>query len=262
MASSDKLPMTTKSALSRLNCFIGTSGYTYPHWKNSFYPAGLAQKKWLEYYAGHFNSLELNVTFYRLPAEKTFSGWQARTPADFTFVIKGSRYITHIKRLRDCSQALSLFFSRAAELKSKLRCLLWQLPPSFSADPERLASFIEILSRKYGNYFHCFEFRHPSWFNDEIYDILRDHNTGLCVADSSRFPCADQITASFVYLRFHGSQDLYNSCYSDRQLKKWIDKISDWSDNIQNLFVFFNNDQKAYAVKNGLRFRQLLDERI
>jgi len=244
------------------NIFIGTSGYSYPHWKQVFYPDGCRKGQWLEYYAGRFNSVELNVTFYRLPKKDTFLSWYNRTPADFVFILKGSRYITHIKKLEDCAQALDLFFERSSPLKEKLRCILWQLPPSLKKNRSRLNDFLALLTGKAKKLDHCFEFRHSSWLSGDIFALLEKYKAGLCIPDSPDYPSSDKITSDFLYFRFHGSRYLYSSGYTDRELKKWVDKTLLWLDNIQTLYAFFNNDQKGFALKNALSFRDLLDERI
>lgn len=254
--------MAKKPFLRKHNFFIGTSGYNYPHWKGVFYPKGCAQNKWLEYYTQHFNSVELNVTFYRLLKKEVFIHWYQRTPPQFVFVVKGSRYITHIKRLNKCEDSLTMFFDRASGLKEKLRCVLWQLPPSMRCNHALLDDFLIPLASQYGQYLQCFEFRHPSWLSQTTYEILRRHEAGLCIPDSPHFPCAEIITGSFVYLRFHGGKILYGSEYSLKELKNWVDKAAFWIDNKKNLFAFFNNDAYGFAVKNALQFRELLHERI
>ena len=191
--------------------FLGTSGYSYSDWKGIFYPKALATDRWLEYYAGFFDTVELNVTFYRLPKESVFSGWERRTPGNFTFSVKGSRFITHVKRLKDCAEPLKLFFSRVKLLKKKLGPVLWQFPPFFKADPERLAVFLKAL-KKYSDTRHVFEFRNGTWFSREIFDILKAEGAVLCSADWPAF-CNDiRVTADFVYIRRHGrGARLYSS---------------------------------------------------
>jgi len=242
------------------NIFIGTSGYNYHHWRKVFYPEEVSPAKWLEFYAQHFNCVELNVTFYRLPSGKTFDNWYKRTPVDFRFVIKGSRFITHIKRLKDCAEPLKVFFDSAGRLKEKLLCVLWQLPPSFKFEIGRLTDFLKILKRDYSNYLHSFEFRNVSWFNEQTYEVLGKDNFNLCIADSPKFPCCERVTSKFIYLRFHGGKVLYGSEYSDEELTLWAEKVRKWFVS-QNplLFSFFNNDAHGFAVKNALRFKELVE---
>ncbi len=188
--------------------FIGTSGYSYAHWGNNvFYPEKLAQGKWLEYYCQFFNTVELNVTFYRLPQKTAFKSWRKRAPEDFKFAVKGSRFITHIKKLLNAEEALEHFFEYARELKERLAVVLWQFPPGMKANLARLREFCTLLSKTPVR--QVFEFRHPSWFNQDMYEILKRYNFSLCLAHSGRWPLEEVITSNFVYLRFHGGESLY-----------------------------------------------------
>ncbi len=246
--------------MSRL--FIGTSGWNYPNWaKGVFYPKGLSQSKWLQYYTKSFNCVELNVTFYRLVQKKTFQNWYRRTPKDFSFVAKGSRFITHIKKLKQAKDALNLFIDNVIELKEKLAAILWQLPPGFKKDLLRLESFLKLI--KNSKIRQAFEFRNESWFDKEVYTLLKKYNACLCIAHSARFPCLREVTSNFLYLRFHGGESLYSSNYSDRELKEWVKFAKSFSASggrNKDIFAFFNNDTYGYAVKNALRFRELLEE--
>ena len=214
---------------------LGTSGYSYNHWKKIFYPAGLAQTRWLEFYCEHFSTVELNVTFYRLPNQKTFAGWFQRAPADFCFAAKGSRFITHIKKLKDCRKPLLAFKENAAGLKEKLAIILWQLPPNLQFNKERLQEFCRLLADEYPEKRHTFEFRHESWFNDACYDILTSHSFALCIPIAPGYPRAEEMTAPFSYIRFHSGEVLRNSSdqrvtsgYTDKELAKWAAKIKRW----------------------------------
>lgn len=236
--------------------FIGTSGYNYRHWSDGvFYPEGLPQSRWLEHYTEFFNTVELNVTFYRLPQESAFKGWHKRTPKNFAFTIKGSRFITHIKRLKDCKEPLELLYTRVRHLKEKFSSLLWQLPPKFKVDEERLSGFVKLL--KIFKARHVFEFRDKSWFQEKTYDILRKHNVSLCFAD---WPITDmkvEPTADFVYIRRHGAgQIVYGGCYSDKLLKRDTKEIKEWLKEGKDVYVYFNNDAHGYAVKNALTLKK------
>jgi len=234
--------------------FIGTSGWDYRHWKGIFYPKDLSQDKWLEYYSGCFNCVELNVTFYRMVEKATFSAWRKRTPKNFHFVVKGSRFITHIKRLKDCADPLKLLLHNSGGLKEKLAAILWQLPPGFKKDLARLENFLKLLKKTGLRY--AFELRNLSWFDPETYSLLKKYNCSLCVADSgSRFPTVKESTADFLYLRFHGGGSLYSSDYSDKDLKSWADFSARFKH--KDVFAFFNNDAYGYAVKNAQKFQQL-----
>lgn len=245
--------------------FIGTSGWNYAHWQGIFYPKGLSQNKWLEYYTQFFNSVELNVTFYRLVKRQIFENWRKRTPKGFYFVPKGSRFITHIKRLKDCREPLKLFFDAVSGLKEKLSCILWQLPPGYKKDLGRLELFLKLLKK--ANIRQAFEFRNESWFDNEVYGLLKGYNACLCIAHSPEFPCpvrnvvsngarAKEVTSDFLYLRFHGGQSLYASDYSDKELKDWASFAK--KSKTKAIFAYFNNDANAYAVKNALSFKKFL----
>jgi uncharacterized protein YecE (DUF72 family) len=241
--------------------YIGTSGYSYQHWKGVFYPKDLPASKWLEFYSRHFNIVELNVTFYRQVPRKTFEGWYAKTPRDFMFVIKGSRFITHIKRLRACAGPLRTFFANASGLKEKLIGVLWQLPPSLKYDRQRLEEFIAAISRKYSFCLHSFEFRHPSWFNEQTFGTLKKYGLNLCLADPPVIKGRAAFTSSFIYLRFHGGTVLYGSQYSDEELKKWAGEAKKWLKARKLLMAFFNNDAQGFAVKNANTLKELLDKK-
>ncbi len=238
--------------------FIGTSGWNYPHWKGLFYPEGLNQNKWLQHYVNFFNSIELNVTFYRLIKREVFVNWHRRTPEEFYFVAKGSRFITHIKRLKDCKEPLDLFITNCQGLKEKLAAILWQLPPSFKMNLKTLEVFLKMLVET--GIRQVFEFRNESWFGKEVYELLKKNNVCLCIAHSGgRFPCVKEVTADFLYLRFHGGNSLYSSKYRDKELKNWAEFAKKFKN--KDIFTFFNNDAKGFAVKNALKFRQLLEKR-
>lgn len=244
------------------NFFIGTSGYSYKHWHNDvFYPQEIPPSKWLEYYCQFFNTVELNVSFYRLPQKETFKGWYKRTPDNFTFAVKGSRFITHIKKLSNCDEPLGLFFSYTQELKEKLGVILWQLPPNLHFEREKIDNFCQLLktNKISQNISQAFEFRHESWFCQELYNILKDYNFSLCIAHSKRWPYIEKSTANFVYIRFHGGEELYGSNYSDRELIYWSKKANYWLKEGKSIYAYFNNDAYGFAIKNALKFRELLD---
>jgi len=244
------------------NILTGTSGFSYSDWKDGiFYPKGLPRKKWLEYYASVFNTVELNVTFYRLPKKETFQDWHRRTPDNFLFTLKASRYITHIKRLKNCQKALGNFLENALFLKNKLGVILWQLPPSMRIDTKTLESFCDLLFNSDAKKIkHVFEFRHPSWLYESVYEILEKYNYCLCIAHSNQWPNEEISTADYLYLRFHGGESLYSSDYSDKELKGWARKVKKWISGKREVFSYFNNDAKGYAPRNALIFRKLLEK--
>jgi len=235
--------------------FVGTSGWVYPHWRGLFYPKDLPEREWLGFYAFQLDTVELNTSFYHLPKEKTFKGWYERTPDNFLFAVKGSRFITHMKKLNDCQEPLENLLRAAVNLKEKLGPIFFQFPPSFKADLKRLKEFIKLLP---GEGRFAFEFRHPSWFTDEIYTALRSANCALIASDTPRYPYKEVQTTNFMYLRLHGHEQLYASRYSEKQLREYAKKIRNWRKE-GNVFVFFDNDFNANAVANAKELRKLLN---
>ena len=240
---------------------IGTSGYNYPHWWNGvFYPSDLPQRKWLEFYAEYFDTVELNVSFYRLPKKEVFEGWYKRTPKKFFFAVKGSRFITHIKRLKDCREPLSLLLDHASPLKEKLGVVLWQLPPRFKFYKERLEEFCVLLSTLPRSKLlrHAFEFRDESWFCQDAFQILEEFNFTFCIAHGSGLPFMEVVTSNSIYLRLHGGEVLYGSNYSDKELNQWAEKIKGWGKEGKDIFVYFNNDAYGFAIQNALTLRKFV----
>ncbi len=235
---------------------IGCSGFNYGGWKGNFYPPDLPQKKWLDFYCKIFNTVELNVTFYRLPLASTFSKWHNETPSDFVFSIKGSRFITHIKRLLDLQEPLEIFFERALNLKGKLRVVLWQFSPSFKINIERLKFFLKLL-KKYPVK-NTLEFRHESWITEEVIDLCRKHNINLCTADWPEFIDELPVTSDFVYIRRHGKGGSYATCYAKAELKKDAKKIKNYLKDNKDVFIYFNNDAYGYAPKNAKELMETL----
>jgi uncharacterized protein YecE (DUF72 family) len=238
--------------------YIGTSGWHYDHWRGLFYPEKPAKPRWLEFYAQHFTTVELNNSFYHLPSEKAFVNWRDSAPRGFVFAVKVSRFITHIKRLQNVEGPLENFLSRADFLQDKLGPLLYQLPPNMKRNDKILEAFLTILPRCYR---HVFEFRHESWIDDGVFNILRQYNAGLCVFDMPDFTCPVVATADFAYVRFHGSAGLYRSCYSDEELSSWAKRIAELGQNLEAVYIYFNNDAQAYAVKNAKTLGRLLAEK-
>jgi len=229
--------------------YIGTSGWHYEHWRNRFYPEQLTKAKWLEFYATHFATVELNNSFYHLPSETAFANWRDSSPANFIFAVKVSRFITHIKRLKNTEEAVDKFITRAKILDQKLGPLLYQLPPNMHRNDELLESFLSTLPQGMK---HVFEFRHQSWLEEKVFDILHRYNMGLCVFDMPSISCPLTATADFAYVRFHGSTGLYFSCYSDEELADWAKRLADLASNLKALYIYFNNDAEAFAVRNAL----------
>jgi uncharacterized protein YecE (DUF72 family) len=238
-----------------LHYFIGTSGWHYEHWRGIFYPEELPKARWLEFYTRHFTTVEINSSFYRLPSENAFASWYENSPADFVFSVKVSRYITHIKRLRDAGEAVDKFIDRAKSLKEKLGPLLYQLPPNMHRNDEVLEAFLATLPRGFR---HVFEFRHQSWFESGVFETLHKYNAGFCVFDMPYLTPPLVATADFAYIRFHGSTSLYSSNYSDRELTLWAKKIKDLAAGLKAVYIYFNNDVEAFAVKNALSLSRYL----
>lgn len=245
--------------------FIGTSGWVYSHWKNVFYPANLAQKDKLKYFSRHFQTVEINYSFYHLPDTNTFQKWRKETPTDFIFAVKISRYITHIKRLKKVKDACKTFLENASELKEKLGPILFQFPQNFKADNEnieRLKFFLSYFHTLNSKCRYALEFRHQSWFTDEIYKILKKHNAAFVIADSPDYPKTEIITANFVYIRMHGSKILFSSNYTEQELKDISQKIKKWQSKKLDVYIYFNNDAEGYAIKNAktlIKFKKNLD---
>jgi uncharacterized protein YecE (DUF72 family) len=227
---------------------IGCSGFLYDHWRKNFYPEDLSKNYWLEYYSKHISTVELNVTFYKLPDRETFSKWYLSTPEGFVFSLKGSRFITHIKKVKDCAEPVEAFFSRALLLKEKLGVILWQFPPSLALDLERLKDFIELLEPYEMK--NTFEFRNKTWINKKVVDLLKKKNVALCMADWPDFLDKLPLTANFVYIRRHGQEGSYATEYSKELLNKDAKRIKTYLIQKKDVFVYFNNDAFGYAPKN------------
>jgi uncharacterized protein YecE (DUF72 family) len=237
---------------------IGCSGWNYPHWRERVYPKGCPASRWLEYYGGLFDTVEVNTTFYRLPKRDAVARWVEQAPDDFAFAVKMSRYITHLKRLTDVEAGLQRFYERIEPLvdSPKLGPVLWQLPPNFKRDDERLASALAALPP--GR--HCFEFREPSWYADEVYAALRTHDVALVIPDSPKYPFRTlELTADWTFVRFHHGGRGRRGNYSETELKEWAERIVGWRRKV-DVYAYFNNDWEGFAVANGLRLRELLAE--
>ncbi|ROQ90950.1 DUF72 domain-containing protein [Desulfosoma caldarium] len=232
---------------------IGTSGWNYPHWKGRFYPEDWPKARWLDFYAMQFDTVEVNATFYRLPKPETFDGWKQRTPEDFCWAVKANRFITHIKRLRDVEEPLVRFYRCVSKLGDKLGPILLQLPPSLAYDDGLVRDFLDRLDPSSR---HVMEVRHPSWLQDSFFSLLEARNIALCLSDTAgRYPFHEAVTASFVYVRLHGSQKLYRSRYSRQELEAWADRIRSWN---RDAYIYFDNDDQAHAPHNALELKALL----
>jgi uncharacterized protein YecE (DUF72 family) len=235
---------------------IGTSGYHYKHWVGRYYPAGLKPAKMLEHYLHDFDTVELNNTFYQLPNESTFDNWRDCTPPDFLYAVKGSRFITHMIKLKDAERGLVNFLPRAELLGPKLGPILWQLPPGWKVNVERLEEFLSLLPPQHR---YTFELRNETWMTDEVYDVLRRYNAAFCIYELAGYQSPLEITADWTYIRLHGPTHFkYQGSYSDEQMAEWAARIRTWSRKMKAIYVYFDNDDSAYAVDNALTLRKML----
>ena len=271
------------------NVLIGISGYDYKPWRGRFYPGDVPARRWLEFASRRFDTIELNGTFYSLKSPAVFERWVAEVPDEFIFAVKGGRFITHNLKLRNAEVSLGNFYaSGVLALGAKTGPFLWQLPATYRFEAERLDSFMRLLPRSSHDaeavarqhdhrlrrgalveaaaavpYRHAFEVRHPTYFNDEFFSLLRTHGCALVVADTAgKFPYAEEITADFVYVRLHGAQQLYVSQYADDELDAWAEKILAWRGSgrrRRDLYVYFDNDAKVHAPFDALRLRKRID---
>lgn len=235
--------------------YIGTSGWNYKHWKDRFYPDDVAKKRWLEYYAEHFNTVELNASFYRIPKPETCEGWYTRTPETFRFAVKASRLLTHSKKLKDCDDIVAWFFDAIAPLEEKAPVVLFQFPRNFVPSADRLERFFALLPE---NYRYVFEFRNSECYEGEIPEALQEHNIGFCIHDFPEAETPHLVTSDTVYLRFHGYESKYAGSYPDEVLREWAQTLQQWEGEGKTSFVFFNNDAEANAVKNATSLSEMV----
>jgi uncharacterized protein YecE (DUF72 family) len=236
---------------------IGTSGWHYKHWCGPFYPERLPASKMLEFYCQHFDTVEVNNSFYKLPNPETFRCWREATPRSFCFALKASRFLTHNKKLKDPENALANFLPRAEELGEKLGPILFQLPPRWRVNLERLEEFLSALPRKHQ---YAFELREQSWLMPETYEVLRDHNAAFCVYELAGFHSPIEVTADFAYIRLHGPGRAYQGSYERKTLREWAKRIREWQRRLKAIYVYFDNDQTAYAAHNALELKRLVGE--
>ncbi len=241
-----------------MNTFIGCSGYSYNDWKESFYPEELPKDQWLSFYAEKFNTVEINHSFYKFPEEAIMEKWLKQTPADFRFSIKGHRFFTHLKKFKvddSFKEKLDNFQSSLQPLKEKAGCVLWQLPGNLHKNISKLESFCQHLDM---NFTHVVEFRHQSWFDDEVYELLKESKVAFCsLSAPDQLPDDLIVTHKTAYVRFHGKKEWYDYLYSHDQLEKWKKRLNE-SKEIEQLFIYFNNDKHGNAVKNALSLKDLL----
>jgi uncharacterized protein YecE (DUF72 family) len=235
--------------------YIGTSGWHYKHWKGTYYPADIKDSDQFAYYMHHFGTVEINNSFYRLPEASTFQTWRKQSPPNFIFSIKASRFITHMKKLKMDQKGIAPFFSRTKWLKNKLGPILFQLPPRWKINAQRLEDFLKILPPKYR---YAFEFRDATWYDESIYDLLRRHRCAFCIYELGHHQSPMEVTGHFVYLRLHGPGKKYQGSYSMDCLRKWARRCRSWQKKGLDVYVYFDNDQAGYAAFNAQRLIKLL----
>ncbi len=234
---------------------VGTSGWNYKHWRERFYPAGLPEAEWFAHFSRAFDTVEINNTFYHLPPIQTFDKWQKQAPARFCFAVKANRFITHVKKLNEPAQPLRLFLTRARHLKDHLGPVLYQLPPRWNPNVDRLRTFCELLPK---DLTHVVEFRNRAWLTAEVLEILRSNRVCLCLHDILP-DHPREITGPSIYVRFHGTSG-HNGNYSDAQLRDWASWLRDNAPRSGCVYAYFNNDVNAYAISNALKLREFLEE--
>lgn len=234
---------------------IGTSGWHYDHWVGPFYPNTLPKKRFLSHYMSRLSTVEINNTFYQLPQKNTFTQWREEVPEDFIFAVKASRYITHVKKLKDAAGPVKNFLERVATLKDKLGPVLFQLPPKWKCNLERLNSFLDILPSGHD---YAFEFRNPTWLNPQVYEALVEHNTALCIYEFDRRASPKMVTSNLIYIRLHGPDGPYRGKYTTEDLTGWAKLITDWANQGKKVYCYFDNDERGFAVENALELRSII----
>jgi uncharacterized protein YecE (DUF72 family) len=238
------------------NIHIGTSGWQYDHWRGPFYPEHLSRNAFLAYYAERFQTVEINNSFYQLPKKETLNHWNESVPENFIFSFKASRYITHMKKLKDPQASLSRMMETVGFLDGKLGPILFQLPPKWGFDPERFYDFLEALPAQYR---YAFELRDPSWLDSRAYEALAQIGAAFCIYELAGRMSPKEITADFVYIRLHGPADVpYKGQYSTKTLSGWAGAISTWAEEGREVFCYFDNDEAGYAAQDALRLQKML----
>ncbi len=235
--------------------WVGTSGWSYDHWIGPFYPKGTAASAFLPFYARRFASVEINSTFYGLPKSATLQSWLAQTPSGFLFACKASRYITHMKKLKDPEAGLASFLAAIEPLGPKLGPILFQLPPRWRLNAARLEEFLQALSPQQR---YAFEFRDASWFADETCALLERYGAAFCCYDLAGWQSPREVTSDYCYVRLHGPADAYAGCYDDAALADWSQQLLTWSNAGHDCYCYFDNDEKGYAARNARRLLEFL----
>ena len=235
---------------------VGTSGFHYRHWKGPFYPSNLPANRMLEYYTHYFDTVELNNSFYRLPTSEAFDVWRDTTPTDFVFAVKASRFLTHNKKLKNPENALNKLLPRVTRLKKKLGPILFQLPPNWRVNLERLENLMAVLPRDLRYAFEC---RDLSWINPDVLRLLSRFHSAFCIYELAGYHSPLHVTSDFAYVRLHGpAPGKYQGSYSDNRLREWALRIKHWGKELKAVFVYFDNDQSGYAAQNALALKGML----
>jgi uncharacterized protein YecE (DUF72 family) len=243
--------------MSRGRARVGCSGWEYKHWRGDFYPAELPRTRWFEHYAARFDTVEINNSFYRLPERATFAAWSRRAPVRFVFAVKASRFLTHMKKLKDPEEPLDRLFSRMRALGRHLGPVLYQLPPGFKVNVDRFRHFIDALPRDAR---HVVEFRDPSWYDREICRMLHQRGVALCLHDMPGSATGRERVGSFVYMRFHGADAKYGGGYSEERLRSWAEWLNAQRDDGCDVYAYFNNDIGGHAPRDAQMLRRVLED--
>lgn len=250
-ARSEQDPMT--NPVNRIH--IGTSGWMYDHWRGPFYPDNLDKQDWIRYYGARFKTVEINNTFYQLPSCDTLTRWRDCVAEDFLFTVKASRYITHMKKLKDPGKIVPHFVERIRVLGGRLGPVLFQLPPAWRVNTNRLDAFLDALEPGLR---YAFEFRDPSWYTDAIHEVLARHGAAFCIYELAGHQSPEVVTTDFVYIRLHGPGEAYQGCYDRRTLVAWKNKILGWAADGSRVYCYFDNDAHGYAARNATELQALV----
>lgn len=236
---------------------IGTSGWNYEHWEGPFYPEDLSKSEWLNHYQGQFNTVEVNNTFYNLPDPETLEEWKNGVSDNFTFAAKANRYITHMKKLNEPEESLEKMLRVFEAFDEKLKPVLFQLPPNWNFNEDRLTEFLELIPDEQ---LTTFEFRDQSWMNDRAFSILKENGAAFCMYDLAGYQSPMEVTADFVYVRLHGPSDQkYKGKYEKDQLAWWADRLKEWKDQDLDVYLYFDNDERGFAPRNALELKEMVE---
>ncbi|WP_412465954.1 DUF72 domain-containing protein [Pedobacter sp. KLB.chiD] len=235
--------------------FIGTSGWKYRHWEGTFYPSDLKKKDQLQYFTAHFDTVELNNSFYRQPRLQNFETWGEQAPAHFTYAVKANRYFTHLKKLNVSKNEIVEFLNASLGLGEKLGPILFQLPPKWGINAVRLEGFLEMLP---SGYRYTFEFRNPSWYHETVFSLLKKYHCAFCIYDLGGHQSPIISTANFVYIRLHGPGEKYQGLYGQSALTTWAERCNTWLNENKDVYLYFDNDQEGYAAFNAIELKKMI----